>query len=67
MLTQATAASKALATKARRWNNACKPRANCLKPKEIRVHGFDLLSALDYLKVKRSPKAGLRQDMTHDA
>jgi len=30
------AASKALATKARRWNSACKPRANCLKPKEIR-------------------------------
>jgi hypothetical protein len=67
MLMQAVGASKPLATKARRKKDVCKPRANCLKPKEIRVHGFDLPSALNYLKVKRSSKTGRRQDMTHDA
>jgi hypothetical protein len=67
MPTQAVAASKALATKTRRKKGACKPRANCLKPKEIRLYGFDLPCALNYLKVKTSPQAGRRQDMTHDA
>jgi DNA-binding MarR family transcriptional regulator len=45
---------------------ACKPRANCLKPKEIRkkprtlrARHFDLRSLLNYLKVKTT--AGSRQ------
>jgi DNA-binding MarR family transcriptional regulator len=63
MLTQAMAASKPVATKARRKNErnrACKPRANCLKLKEFspRCH-FDLPCVINYLKVKRSPEARL--------
>jgi hypothetical protein len=65
MLTQAIAASKAAATNARR-QGTCKARANCLKPKEIRLHSFDLRRALDYLKVKRSREAGRHQEMMHE-
>jgi hypothetical protein len=45
---------------------SCKPRANCLKSKEIRFHHFDLSCALNYLKVKRSQDAGRHQEMMHD-
>jgi hypothetical protein len=51
-------------------SRACKPRANCLKPKEFPPRrDFDLPCGVNYLKVKRSPEsaaAARRQDM-HDA
>jgi hypothetical protein len=55
---------KQRATTNPRSRNACKRRANCLKPKEISPSGhFDLQRALNYLKVKRSaalPPGGAR-------
>jgi DNA-binding MarR family transcriptional regulator len=58
MLTQPTAASKATTTNARS-RKPCKPRANCLKPKEFPLcRHFDLQRALNYLKVKRSAESG---------
>jgi len=62
MLMQAIAASKGAATNARRRREPCKRHANCLKHKEIPYHSFDLPLALNYLKVKRSPEVGRRQD-----
>jgi DNA-binding MarR family transcriptional regulator len=55
----AVAASKAAATPVIP-KPTCKPRANCLKPKEIRLQRFDLQHPLIYLKVdtiRRNPQA----------
>jgi hypothetical protein len=54
----AIAASKAASRVAQSEKLACKPRANCLKPKETRKialashRRFDLRQSLNYLKVK---------------
>jgi DNA-binding MarR family transcriptional regulator len=64
MLMQAIAASKGAATNARRRREPCKRRANCLKPKEICLHSFDLRRAVNYLKVKRSLEVRRCQEMS---
>jgi hypothetical protein len=58
MLTMALAASKATAGRGQSPKAACKPRANCLNPKEIRNlaqtgrrRRFDLRHLLNYLMV----------------
>jgi hypothetical protein len=58
MLTMALAASKAMAGPGQWQKAACKPRANCLNPKEIRNlaqtglrRRFDLQHLLNYLMV----------------
>src|ERR1700687_3403537 len=60
----AIAASKAAATPVIP-KPTCKPRANCLKPKEIRPQRFDLQHPLIYLKVdiiRRNPRGALLHD-----
>jgi hypothetical protein len=60
----AVAASKAAATPVVP-EPTCKLRANCLKPKEIRLQRFDLQHPLIYLKVdtiRRNPRGALHHD-----
>jgi hypothetical protein len=56
------AASEAAARRRPSQGTACKPRANCLKPKEISKipRRFDLRRAANYLKVKTIAEAGTR-------
>jgi hypothetical protein len=59
ILTTVPAASEAAARLKPSPQTACKPRANCLKPKEISMTArrFDLRRAANYLKVKTIAEA----------
>jgi hypothetical protein len=65
ILTKAVAASEAVVSARPHLQQACKPRANCLKSKEIgkaRRNGrrFDLRVVPNYLKVKTIGRQPLR-------
>jgi DNA-binding MarR family transcriptional regulator len=65
ILTKASTASEAEKSVSSQWRQVCKPRANCLKSKEIgkaRRNGrrFDLRAVPNYLKVKTIGRQPLR-------
>jgi DNA-binding MarR family transcriptional regulator len=61
ILMMAAAASRAAARLAASGQPTCKPRANCLNPKEIRS-AFDLRRRVNYLKVKTTGRLASRYD-----